>query len=249
MKRQLLFILILTSEFVSINSMEYKTKRKVSTEQNFKKIKKRSRKKTINSIPQLVPYQTAIQKCNKLSLSVDGSFITIDSNNQVAFVIDPKFNKKFSFPFNQAEFNFNIEPKPFKYDERVKQQLALTSSNKDPHKFGIAVDYLMQLFGTSTCFERKTQSLIHAAVLLSSMQNGEFQYGFYKSQKNTYKLYHRFFKKLSKTIYEDKYYSIDAPMVTNDTLQFKPNSIKLNRTKRTWQKKVPVTTIQPSSNV
>lgn len=237
--------------------MEKRPNRQIR-EQKLQKTKKYSRIKTVKSvldmqkitrkvIPQSVPYQTVIQKCNKLSLPVDGSFITID-NNQEIVISDPKFKKQFSFPFNRAEFNYDIEPKPFKYDERVNQQLSSNSGNNDPHKFGVAVDYLMQLFGTITSLKRRNQTLIHAAVLLSSMRNGEFQYGFYKSKKNTYILYHRFFKKLSKAIYEDKYYANVEAEVINDNVDLKPKNIKLKQNKGTWQKKFTAA-IQPSSNV
>ena len=156
------------------------------------------------NIPKSFPYKTIVQKCNALSVPVDGSSIEIDRNKQVVLIHDPKFKKEFSLPFDEGEFHYDIEPKTFKYDDRIKQQLNISGSNKDPHKFGQAADYAMQLFGVLNPYlgkkKKKEDSLIHPVALLKpSKENGNFEYTFFKSKK-TYKLYHRMFKKFPKTL-------------------------------------------------
>ena len=142
--------------------------------------------KVNTEIPQVFPYKTIVEKCNALSQPIDGSLIAIDVDKQLVLIND------------------DIEPAPFTYDKRIKKQLTASLGNKDPHKFGIAADYVMQLFGVLNPYlslkkNKEEDNLVHPAEQTKpESQEGHFEYGFFKSKKGHYKLYHRFFKKLPK---------------------------------------------------
>ena len=170
---------------------------KIATKKRFANVLDMLRVKR-ESLPKTFPYQTIIEKCNKLSLSQDGSYIEIDPKKMLILIHDPRFKKLFGFEYDEGEFHHDIEPRAFKYHDRVIEALEKNVENSEVHKFGRAADYVMQLFGVLNPYQnKKNDMLAHPAISLKQKLKGQFELTFFKTKRD-YILYHRMFKPLKK---------------------------------------------------
>lgn len=159
------------------------------------------------NIPKQLNYKTLLDKCNALSIDEDGSRIEIDMNNHNILVHDPKYNNEYSIPFEDEEFQWNINPKRFKYDPRIAiwHTKTLKELKADPdirwkiltHRFGKAADYAIQLVGVKNPYllkgKQDQERLVHCAESVNQKTKGHFEFTFYGSGKKKV-LYHRHFK-------------------------------------------------------
>lgn len=184
-------------KLVKSKPRKYKASQFINILKNFNN---RSKEIDFNSKNKLAEsaLKSSIEKCNRLSIEQDGSYMELSKNSNL-IIHDPKFGKEFLFPINPREFH-EIEPFKFIYDDRITDKINnLELNNDDNHRFGVAVDYAMQLFGVLDLFnmpdkKKIENSLLHSAILDKNIK-GNFEYTFYKdSESEDFVLYHRLFR-------------------------------------------------------
>ncbi len=173
-----------------------------------KPVQKNDEKKDALIVPikKEISHKTLLDKCNELSLKQDGSSLEIDIKNNKIFVHDPQYKNEFIVPFEEAEFQHNANIVQFMYDKRIKAWFTKTLKKlkADPeirwkistHRFGKAVDYLMQLVGLKNPFVGKKKDndrLLHEAESITQKNRGHFEYTFRKQGANAI-LYHRHYR-------------------------------------------------------
>lgn len=160
----------------------------------------------VSLLPREIKYRTLLDQCNALSRNDDGSFLELDFNSKKILVHDPKYKHEFVVPFEESEFRQNVNLVQLRYDERIQEWFtqslkALKSDDNkrwkvDTHRFGKAVDYLMQIIGIKNpTFNGKanTNHLMHAAESLKLKNKGHFEYTFRKEGAKSY-LFHRHYR-------------------------------------------------------
>ena len=157
----------------------------------------------VSLLPKEIKYRTLLDQCNTLSQNDDGSFLELDFSSKKILVHDPKYKHEFVVPFEDSEFRQNVNFVQLRYDERIQEWFtkslkALKSNDAtrwkvETHRFGKAVDYLMQVIGIKNpTFNGKanTNHLMHEAESLKLKNKGHFEYTFRKEGPKSY-LFHR----------------------------------------------------------
>jgi len=160
----------------------------------------------ISLLPKEIKYRTLLDQCNALSQNEDGSSLELDFGSKKILVHDPKYKHEFVVPFEESDFRQNVNLVQLRYDERIQEWFTKSlkelksDDNKrwkvETHRFGKAVDYLMQIIGIKNpTFNGKanTNHLMHEAESLKLKNKGHFEYTFRKEGTKSY-LFHRHYR-------------------------------------------------------
>lgn len=161
-------------------------------------------------LPQEIRIRNLLDGCNALSQRDDGSYLELDFSRKKVLVHDPKYKHEFVVPFEEEEFRSYVNLAKLRYDERIAQWFIkslkdLKSNDEtrwkiDTHRFGKAVDYLIQLIGIKNPILKARadqNSLMHAAESLTLNNKGHFEYTFRKEGTKSY-LFHRHYRPYGK---------------------------------------------------
>lgn len=158
-------------------------------------------------LPQQIVCKTVLDRCNTLSQAEDGSSLELDLIHKLIFIHDPKYKNEFVVPYEESEFNPRVNLVSLRYDDRVKQWFtkSIKALKADPetrwkissHRFGTAVDYLMQVIGIKNPIlgqvKKNQLQLMHTAESLTQKNKGHFEYTFRKEGSKNY-VYHRMYR-------------------------------------------------------
>lgn len=158
-------------------------------------------------LPQQIKCKTLLDRCNALSLQEDGSSLELDLMRKLILIHDPKYKNEFVVPFDESELNYRVNLVSLRYDDRINQWFnrSLKSLKSDDetrwkintHRFGRAVDYLMQVIGVKNPIlnqAKKNQfQLMHAAESITQKNKGHFEYTFRKEGSKNF-IFHRMYR-------------------------------------------------------
>lgn len=158
-------------------------------------------------LPKQIASKTLLDRCNAISQKEDGSFLELDLIHKLILIHDPKYKNEFVVPFDESEFNYRVNLVSLRYDDRINQWFtkslkALKSDDEtrwkiNTHRFGRAVDYLMQVIGVKNPILNQTKKnqfqLMHAAESLTQKNKGHFEYTFRKEGSKNF-IFHRMYR-------------------------------------------------------